>query len=134
MKPLIISASELEGGAPRAALRLHQGWRHQQVDSQMLVQKKLGNAPHLMAPETSLDRSIATMRRAVDALRPGIERVARVDVQVPEQRLSQGFVTGAGGGCGRGRRTSRRVRLCGVNSGHQPQRQRGQSSDDPVSR
>jgi len=68
MKPLIISASDLEGGAPRAALRLHQGLRRQQVDSQMLVQKKLGNAPHLMAPETSLDRSIATMRRAVDAL------------------------------------------------------------------
>jgi len=68
MKPLIISASDLEGGAPRAALRLHQGLRRQQVDSQMLVQKQLGNGPNLIAPQTSLQRSIATMRRAIDAL------------------------------------------------------------------
>ena len=40
MKALIISASDLKGGAARAAHRLHQGLQQIDIDSQMLVQTK----------------------------------------------------------------------------------------------
>jgi glycosyltransferase involved in cell wall biosynthesis len=40
MKPLVISSSDVYGGAARCAYRLHQGFKRIDVDSQMLVQIK----------------------------------------------------------------------------------------------
>ena len=40
MKILIVNTSDIEGGAARAAYRLHKALRSQGVDSQMLVQNK----------------------------------------------------------------------------------------------
>ncbi|NET38833.1 MAG: glycosyltransferase, partial [Cyanothece sp. SIO1E1] len=41
MKPLIISTSDLDGGAARAAYRLHKGLHLQGISSRMLVRSKL---------------------------------------------------------------------------------------------
>jgi hypothetical protein len=40
MKTLIVNTSDIQGGAARAAYRLHQALLAQGVDSQMLVQSK----------------------------------------------------------------------------------------------
>jgi hypothetical protein len=40
MKVLIVNASDIQGGAARAAYRLHKSLLAQNIDSQMLVQSK----------------------------------------------------------------------------------------------
>ncbi|TQD23861.1 glycosyltransferase family 4 protein [Methanolobus vulcani] len=43
MKPLLINTSDIHGGAARAAYRLHQGLQQIDINSKMLVQKKISN-------------------------------------------------------------------------------------------
>ena len=43
MKILIVNTSDIEGGAARAAYRLHKSLLQQGIDSQMLVQNKSSN-------------------------------------------------------------------------------------------
>ena len=59
MKILHLATSDLEGGAARAAYRLHQGLRYLGSDSQMLVRAK-----------TSVDRSVLTERSILTKISP----------------------------------------------------------------
>lgn len=56
MKVLHLSNSD-SNGAGRAALRLHQGLRRLNIDSQLLVQYKLGNDPAVLAPQRKLEKA-----------------------------------------------------------------------------
>ncbi|MFM6022873.1 MAG: glycosyl transferase, partial [Dolichospermum sp.] len=51
IKPLVISTSDINGGAARAAYRLHQGLQNIAVDSQMLVQNKQSDDYTVIATE-----------------------------------------------------------------------------------
>ena len=55
MKPLIISTSDIEGGAARAAYRLHQGFQAIGTPSQMLVRAKFSRDQRVVA-----DKSLRT--------------------------------------------------------------------------
>jgi glycosyltransferase involved in cell wall biosynthesis len=52
MKISVVSDTDINGGAARAAHRLHLGLRALGVDSEMLVRRKIGNSPevHLLVP------------------------------------------------------------------------------------
>ncbi|MGD1917537.1 MAG: hypothetical protein ACFCAD_00850 [Pleurocapsa sp.] len=68
MKVLILSVSDLRGGAARAAYRLHQGMLAAGVDSQMLVQNKLSSDRTVIAPKTKIQRGIAAIKPALNQL------------------------------------------------------------------
>ncbi|MEL4306292.1 glycosyltransferase family 4 protein [Methanococcoides sp. LMO-2] len=54
MKPLLINTSDLQGGAARAAYRLHQGLQEIGVESRMLVQKKTSTDNSVIGPKTNI--------------------------------------------------------------------------------
>jgi len=56
MKPLILSTSDLEGGAARAAYRLHQGLQAVGSSSQMLVRAKLSGDKNVIAEKSMLTK------------------------------------------------------------------------------
>lgn len=56
MKVLHLSNSD-SNGAGRAALRLHQGLRRLNIDSQLLVQYKLGDDPTVLSPQMKLEKA-----------------------------------------------------------------------------
>ncbi|WP_414755089.1 glycosyltransferase family 4 protein [Anabaena sp. CCY 9910] len=68
MNVLLINKSDIDGGAARAAYRLHCGLRHIGVNSQMLVQEKLTNDKTVIAPEIRLFQGIARAKLTFDAL------------------------------------------------------------------
>ena len=68
MKVLILSVSDLGGGAARAAYRLHQGLLAAGVDSQMLVQARLTGDRTVVAPTSKIDRGIAAIKPALDQI------------------------------------------------------------------
>ena len=68
MKVLILSARDVRGGAARAAYRLHQGLLAAGIDSQMLVQNKLGDDRTVIAPQSKIQRGIAAIKPALDQL------------------------------------------------------------------
>jgi glycosyltransferase involved in cell wall biosynthesis len=68
MNVLLLSTSDITGGAGRAAYRLHQGLQSLGVDSQMLVQYKSSDDKTVTAPSTRLGEGTAKMRVAFDAL------------------------------------------------------------------
>ncbi|WP_016952924.1 glycosyltransferase family 4 protein [Anabaena sp. PCC 7108] len=68
IQPLILSFSDIEGGAARATFRLHQGLQTIGIKSQMLVQKKLSSDPAVAAPNTNFIRSLAGTRISLDAM------------------------------------------------------------------
>lgn len=68
MKALLLSTYDIEGGAARAAYRLHQGLQQQGIDSQMLVQTQSSDDPTVHAPRTRSARAIAQLRPTLDAL------------------------------------------------------------------
>ncbi|MGF1588758.1 MAG: glycosyltransferase family 4 protein [Pleurocapsa sp.] len=70
MKIIHISTKDLEGGAARAAYRLHQGLEGINVDSQMLVQKKVSDDPTVIAPQTIIEKSFATLGGILDTIPP----------------------------------------------------------------
>lgn len=67
-KPLLLSTSDTEGGAARAAYRLHQGLQSLGVSSQMLVQTKHSDDGTVFAPQTKLAKGIAKLRPTLDSL------------------------------------------------------------------
>ena len=67
MKVLILSTKDLDGGAARAAYRLHQGLLAR-VDSTMLVQNKQSSDRTIIAPESKIQRGIAATKPALDLL------------------------------------------------------------------
>ncbi|MCC6454902.1 MAG: glycosyltransferase family 4 protein [Caldilineaceae bacterium] len=50
MRPLLVSYHDIEGGAARAAYRLHTGLQQQGIDSKMLVGHKSSRDPSVMLP------------------------------------------------------------------------------------
>jgi glycosyltransferase involved in cell wall biosynthesis len=68
VKVLLMSSSDREGGAARAAYRLHQGLQQIDVASQMLVQAKSSSDKTVLAPKTRLAQGIARARLTLDAL------------------------------------------------------------------
>ncbi|NEQ34357.1 MAG: glycosyltransferase [Leptolyngbya sp. SIO4C5] len=56
MKSLILSTSDIEGGAARAAYRLHQGLRSVGAPSQMLVRAKLSRDRSVIAEKSLLTK------------------------------------------------------------------------------
>ena len=68
MKIAILSNSDIEGGAARAAYRLHKGLKSIGIDSQMLVQEKLSNDATVLAPKTRLEQGIARGKLTIETL------------------------------------------------------------------
>jgi glycosyltransferase involved in cell wall biosynthesis len=56
MKILIVSTSDIDGGAARAAYRLHTAFLTQNIDSQMLVQTKKSDDPAVVVVKNTLSR------------------------------------------------------------------------------
>ncbi len=63
---LLLSFSDLRGGAARAAQRLHAGLRHEGARSTMLVQDKAGHDPDVHGPSGTIRRQLATLRPYLD--------------------------------------------------------------------
>jgi len=61
IKPLIVSHSDLSGGAARAAHRLTRALREQYVDATMLVASKMSDAPYVVGPKTKMGRAIVNI-------------------------------------------------------------------------
>ena len=68
MNVLLLSTSDTEGGAAKAAYRLHQGLHSIGVASQMLVQQKQSSDATVLSAKTNLAASLASARVTVDAL------------------------------------------------------------------
>jgi len=68
VKVLIVNASDIEGGAARAAYRLHQALLTQGVDSQMLVQSKISDDFRVLVSASKLKKKFAKLRATLDGL------------------------------------------------------------------
>jgi glycosyltransferase involved in cell wall biosynthesis len=68
MKALLLSASDIEGGAACAAYRLHRGLQAVGVDSQMLVQTKHSDDSTVLGPLMKLAKGIAKLKPTLDSL------------------------------------------------------------------
>ena len=67
VKPVIVSRSDLRGGAARAAWRLHQALRVAGVESTMRVADKASDDPDVIGPATGLGRTLASLRARAGA-------------------------------------------------------------------
>ncbi len=67
MKTLLLSTDDIQGGAARAAYRLHQGLQKAGVSSQMLVKEKSSQDPTVIAPATKLAEGIAKTKQTFAA-------------------------------------------------------------------
>ncbi|PSB03534.1 glycosyl transferase [Merismopedia glauca CCAP 1448/3] len=63
MNPLIITTSDINGGAARAAYRLHQGLKNLDVPSQMLVHTKMSGDRTVMTQTSLLSKMAPMMNR-----------------------------------------------------------------------
>lgn len=68
MKILIVNTHDIQGGAARAANRLHKGLLAHGIDSQMLVQTKSSQDFRVLAPQTKLDKVKAKVRPYLDRI------------------------------------------------------------------
>mgnify|MGYP001366938930 CR=1 FL=1 len=68
MKILHVNYSDINGGAARAAYRLHRSLLEQGVDSQMLVQDKIGDDSTVIGPDSKLTKLLAKVRPTIDSL------------------------------------------------------------------
>ncbi|OGR33189.1 MAG: hypothetical protein A2091_02830 [Desulfuromonadales bacterium GWD2_61_12] len=68
MKPLLLNATDIRGGAARAAHRLFDGLRRTGMDARMLVQEKGGDSEAVMAPRPMLGDWWPRLRPHLDAL------------------------------------------------------------------
>lgn len=68
MKILMFNTSDSEGGAARAAYRLHRGLIDIGVDSSMMVQSRQSGDPAVVGPNTKFNQLMAGMRPALDSL------------------------------------------------------------------
>jgi glycosyltransferase involved in cell wall biosynthesis len=68
MNILLLSNSDINGGAARAAYRLHTGLKRIGLTSHMLVQEKASSDSTVIAPRTRLAEGIARARIAFDVL------------------------------------------------------------------
>jgi glycosyltransferase involved in cell wall biosynthesis len=68
IEPLLISSSDIDGGAARAAYRLHRGLKNIGVDSQMLVQNKQSDDYTVICPVSKIDKGIGKLKPTLDGL------------------------------------------------------------------
>ncbi|MBE0472145.1 MAG: glycosyltransferase family 4 protein [Methyloprofundus sp.] len=68
MKILIVNTSDIQGGAARAAYRLHQALLAEGVDSQMLVQSKSSDDYTVIGPHTKFQKAMGKMRPTLDSI------------------------------------------------------------------
>ena len=66
MKSVLLSTYDIQGGAARAAYRLHQGLQEIGVTSQVLVQNKTSDDSHVNGPRSKLNKTIAFLRPGID--------------------------------------------------------------------
>lgn len=62
MKILIVNTSDGNGGAARAAYRLHRSLIKKNIDSQMLVQRKSSDDYSVIGPETKIQKAMLAMK------------------------------------------------------------------------
>lgn len=77
MKVLHLSTSDINGGAARAAFRLHRGLLESGVHSRMLVQNKYGNDSFVTGSGSQLGRLVALLKYAVDSMPAILSRGSR---------------------------------------------------------
>lgn len=93
MRVLHLSTSDTNGGAARAAYRLHRGLRSNGVDSRMLVQNKDSDDDHVHGPEGVMGKLQSKVRRRFDEL--PLKRYPDRDPEIfspawiPERRAKQ---------------------------------------------
>ncbi len=68
MKILIVNTSDIQGGAARAAYRLHQALLVAGVDSQILAQSKAADDFTVMGPESKIQKALSKIRPTLDSL------------------------------------------------------------------
>ena len=68
MRILLLNTTDINGGAARAAYRLHQGLNCIGVQSQMLVQEKFSSDTMVQAPGNRVEQGVARGRISFDAL------------------------------------------------------------------
>ncbi len=68
MKVIILNSSDTQGGAARAAYRLHKALLSQDVDSQMLVQNKSSDDLTVLGPISKLDSFMSKLRPRLDSI------------------------------------------------------------------
>lgn len=68
MKILIVNTSDIQGGAARAAYRLHKALLAEDVDSQMLVQSKSSDDITVLGPQTKFQKAMGKIRPTLDSL------------------------------------------------------------------
>ncbi|MCM2351380.1 MAG: glycosyltransferase family 4 protein [Bacteriovoracaceae bacterium] len=66
MKILIVNTSDIEGGAARAAHRLHRALLNEGTNSQVLVQNKTSDDFTVIGPATKIQKGLAKIRSALD--------------------------------------------------------------------
>jgi glycosyltransferase involved in cell wall biosynthesis len=68
VKVLIVNSSDTEGGAARAAYRLHRSMLAEGVDSQMLVQNMASDDFTVIGPATKIEKGLGVIRPTLDIL------------------------------------------------------------------
>ncbi|WP_163131646.1 glycosyltransferase family 4 protein [Agarivorans sp. Alg241-V36] len=68
MKVLIVNTSDINGGAARAAYRLHQALLAQEIDCKMLVQNKKSDDYTVVGPVSLYEKVLSKLRPFFDAL------------------------------------------------------------------
>jgi glycosyltransferase involved in cell wall biosynthesis len=68
MKIVILSTSDIDGGAARAAYRVHKGIQSVGINSQMLVQSKHSDDPTVIGPQTKLQKGLGIIKPTLDAI------------------------------------------------------------------
>ncbi|MBD3727236.1 MAG: glycosyltransferase, partial [Moraxella osloensis] len=68
MKILIVNTLDIQGGAARAAYRLHKALLAEGVDSQMLVQSKSSDDYTVIGPQTKFQKAMGKMRPTLDSI------------------------------------------------------------------
>jgi glycosyltransferase involved in cell wall biosynthesis len=66
MKILHLNSSDIQGGAARAAYRIHKGLQGIGIDSKMLVQSKSGDDKTVIGPDNKVKRVLALLRPTLD--------------------------------------------------------------------
>ncbi len=68
MQILIVNTSDIQGGAARAAYRLHKSLLVQDIDSQMLVQNKSSDDFKVIANDSKIAKGISILRPTLDSI------------------------------------------------------------------
>ena len=68
MRVLHVNTYDSQGGAARAAYRLHRALLNENIDSKMLVQKKASDDHTVIAPTSKFEKRINLLRPTLDNL------------------------------------------------------------------